>query len=195
MKRIIGLLLCLCTVLGVCFALTSCLPKVEVTYDENGIGYAKNDNSIVLGVKFDASGDSAEVTIPDEYNGTAVTSISGPTWPAFDCIPYGNDIIPYEGKIFDVDEELTFTLIFNIGKNLQRVFGVQGGDFYRETEDGHLIYYHVHYYYNCSDENETYFSKDGYLYDKIAYNGYYVDGVYYENKKPVYGIYGFHNDN
>ena len=192
MKRIIGLLLCLCTIFSLCLALTSCFPERAVTYDEYGVGYDCYGD--ILSIKFDASGESAEVTIPDEHDGKLVTHISA-TDIGCKYIACCDDVVKeYRGIYDDVDETRVFALTLNIGKNINRVDTYCGGDFYKRTDDGRLIYYKVYFYWNCSENNEKYFSENGYLYDRIECNGYYVDGVHYEYKEPARGSY-LHREN
>jgi|GEM_PF-1134187 len=173
MKKIIGVLLLLCIV----FSVVSCRPEPKITYDENGVGYGiangkYRHRTTVYGLKFDVSGESAEITIPDEYNGAPV-SLFGDDEHNMKYIAYGDGVVSkycYVPK--DADETLTYKLTLNIGKNItiMHVFH-RGSDnyFFKRSEDGKLILYRIQIYWNCSEDSEKYVSKNGLLYYRWNY--------------------------
>jgi len=148
--------------------LTSCSPEFNGPYDEYGVGY--DEYGEVAAIRFDASGESAEVTIPDEHDGKPVTDLSS---NIFGCryIAYGDDIVnSYRGIYDDVDETRVFALTLNIGKNVcTNVSDCTYREFFKRDKDGRLINYKVNIYVNCSEENEIFISEDGILYCRSEY--------------------------
>lgn len=129
--------------------------------------------------------DGIQITIPDEYNGIPITQLGGKN--SIDkadsfSIHISNHFLnvpedsPYYGvtytdpdnaKITDtyVVEDLVFVL--NIGKNINKI-ELAVFDYYYPSfdETGSLVFYHPVVYVVCSEQNDTFFSKDGVLYDK-----------------------------
>ena len=68
MKKTIVKLICFAVLAAVAMSLAACRPEPKVTYDENGVGYGElNKRTNVYSLKFDASGESARITISNEY--------------------------------------------------------------------------------------------------------------------------------
>jgi hypothetical protein len=124
-----------------------------------------------------------EITIPDDYNGIPIKRIGG-----FSGIgapsPFRIDLSQVymnapEGSEFDMiwrypDDELSVAytienVVFqlNIGKNIEEIDFVFMDDYYPHiNEDGTVTFYHPVVYITCSEENTTFYSKDGKLYYK-----------------------------
>lgn len=124
-----------------------------------------------------------EITIPDDYNGIPIKRVGG-----FSGIgapsPFGIDLSQLymnapEGSEFDMiwrypDDELSVAytienVVFqlNIGKNIEEIDFVFMDDYYPHiNEDGTVTFYHPVVYITCSEENTTFYSKDGKLYYK-----------------------------
>ena len=119
MKKTIGIVLLLFMI----FSVAACRFEPKVTYDENGVGYGVGygkyrKSIIVYGLKFDVSGESAEITIPDEYNGATV-SLFGDNEHNCRFIAYGDGVVDkYRVIPEDADETLTYKLTVNIGKSI-----------------------------------------------------------------------------
>jgi hypothetical protein len=124
-----------------------------------------------------------EITIPDDYNGIPIKRVGG-----FSGIgapsPFSIDLSQVymnapEGSEFDMiwrypDDELSVAytienVVFqlNIGKNIEEIDFVFMDDYYPHiNEDGSITFYHPVVYITCSEENTTFYSKDGKLYYK-----------------------------
>ena len=172
MKKTIGIVLLLCIV----FSVASCRPEPKITYDENGIGFGGGkgvywNTIIVYGLKFDASGESAEITIPEEYNGAPV-SLFGDDEHNMKYIAYGDGVVDkLRWNPEDADETRVFELTLDIGKIVDISLSTFTMDtyFFKRSEDGKLILYKIHIHWICSEENEIYVSENGYLYKKWNY--------------------------
>ena len=147
MKKTIGIVLLLFMI----FSVTACRPEPKVTYDENGIGFGGGkgvywNTIIVYGLKFDASGESAEITIPEEYNGKPVLLIGD---NHNDCrfVAYGDGVVDkLRWNPEDADETRVFELTLDIGKIVDICFSSNGPNtyFFKRSEDGKLILYKIH---------------------------------------------------
>ena len=124
-----------------------------------------------------------EITIPDDYNGIPIKRVGG-----FSGIgapsPFRIDLSQVymnapEGSEFDMiwrypDDELSVAytienvvLQLHIGKNIEESDFVIMDDYYPPIdEDGTVTFYHPVVYITCSEENTTFYSKDGKLYYK-----------------------------
>lgn len=124
-----------------------------------------------------------EITIPDDYNGIPIKRVGG-----FSGIgapsPFRIDLSQVymnapEGSEFDMiwrypDDELSVAytienVVFqlHIGKNIEEIDFVFMDDYYPHIdEDGTVTFYHPVVYITCSEENTTFYSKDGKLYYK-----------------------------
>jgi hypothetical protein len=144
--------------------------------ENNGLIYYVHplkNTCFVSGWVWDGDEKNTIVTIPDTYRGKRVTQLSGhighggglrfelrPPDSFYDVtVSYG---CPMESP-YSISE-LDFTL--NIGKNITEYPIWSAQCYYKKTgEDGeNNIYYHVYTYVNCSEENPTFYSKDGRLY-------------------------------
>lgn len=134
--------------------------------------------------------DSLIITIPDTYDGYKVTKLGGYVGkgcPAPFTINFGkqangsivsgssvsednNFLKVVKDAEFGVDvpynvKEIKFTL--NIGKYIDKIYSVHPSDYFPHcNEDGSVTYYNAVMYVKCSDENKSFYSKDGRLYDK-----------------------------
>mgnify|MGYP003571356139 CR=1 FL=1 len=178
MKRIIGLLLCLCTIFSLCLALTSCLRRSAedrekmVRYDENGIGYIKvgrrdengkfldyNDFCVVR-MPVDISEDHCEIEIPERY-----TSMSlDPNFPCEWKI-VGEGFISYESTESSENTPI-FTIYIHISKQMTNIRLPNDKILYKKLENGEYEKYIIKLYFYCDEENKVYYSEDGVLYYK-----------------------------
>ena len=177
MKRIIGLLLCLCTIFSLCFALTSCLRRSAedrekmVRYDENGVGYLgaarydENGNVLdrngrcVVRLPVNLSEDSCEIYLSEQY-----TEMSRS--PDFKC----------EWKIIGdgyLDTGVTFTentpvftVYIHISKQMNCIDLPNRTVFYKKNENGEYIKHILRPYFYCDENNKEYYSDNGILYHK-----------------------------
>lgn len=176
MKRIISLLLCLCTIFSLCFALTSCfhfsptgLMIRGTKFDENGFGVYGNELTVI---PYDATGDEDEVFIPETVNGCEIR-ILGPM-----CKPCGENIIGGDvfGKDLTIDveeryvdeiiDERTFYLTLVVGDKIAGVSGLRGRVFYKQVSENEYIKYNVKIIWECSENNPNFYSDAGHLYSK-----------------------------
>ena len=125
-----------------------------------------------------------EITIPDDYNGIPIKRIGG-----FSGIgapsPFGIDLSQLymnapEGSryqsifadhpdLFNIADEYTVEEVvfqLHIGKNIEVVDFIMNDYYPHINEDGSIIFYHPVVYITCSEENTTFYSKDGKLYYK-----------------------------
>lgn len=149
------------------FLLTSCndSPKANY-YDDNGIGYC---NGSVLSIPFDASGESAEVTILDEYEQDRQYKVS--TWFRAKFYPKDPEVKIYFRDDMELNnktliDERAFELTVNVGKNLTSGDFLKNNIFYKEVGDDSYVKYKIRIIWNVSPENEAFYSKDGELFYK-----------------------------
>lgn len=152
----------------------------------NGFGIDVNKLSnccFVSGYTCTEYTEGMEITIPDDYNGIPIKRVGG-----FSGIgapsPFRIDLSQVymnapEGSEFDMiwrypDDELSVAytienVVFqlHIGKNIEEIDFVFMDDYYPHIdEDGTVTFYHPVVYITCSEENTTFYSKDGKLYYK-----------------------------
>ena len=152
----------------------------------NGFGIDVNKLSnccFVSGYTCTEYTEGMEITIPDDYNGIPIKRVGG-----FSGIgapsPFRIDLSQVymnapEGSEFDMiwrypDDELSVAytienVVFqlHIGKNIEEIDFVFMDDYYPHiAEDGTVTFYHPVVYITCSEENTTFYSKDGKLYYK-----------------------------
>jgi hypothetical protein len=124
-----------------------------------------------------------EITIPDDYNGIPIKRVGGFSGTGAPS-PFRIDLSQVymnapEGSEFDMiwrypDDELSVAytienVVFqlHIGKNIEEIDFVFMDDYYPHIdEDGTVTFYHPVVYITCSEENTTFYSKDGKLYYK-----------------------------
>ena len=124
-----------------------------------------------------------EITIPDDYNGIPIKRVGGFSGIGVPS-PFRIDLSQVymnapEGSEFDMiwrypDDELSVAytienVVFqlHIGKNIEEIDFVFMDDYYPHIdEDGTVTFYHPVVYITCSEENTTFYSKDGKLYYK-----------------------------
>ena len=170
MKKVIIKLICFAVLAAVALSLVGCLDNDSPTYyDENGIGYR---SKCVIVIPFDASGESAEITIIDEYKmGDKTIEVLYTIYDnrgITELIPQcENAKVSNNPEVFTdktMIEEKTFDLYFHIGKNLMDM-GIQDKVFYKETEGGY-IKYNINKIWDVSPENKYFYSENGKLYYK-----------------------------
>lgn len=178
MKRIIGLLLCLCTIFSLCLALTSCRRRSAedrekmVRYDENGIGYIKvgrrdengkfldyNDFCVVR-MPVNISEDHCEIEIPERYTSMSLD-------PDFPCEwkIVGEGFISYESTESS-EKTPIFTIYIHISKQMTNIRLPNDKILYKKLENGEYEKYIIKLYFYCDEENKVYYSEDGVLYHK-----------------------------
>ena len=125
------------------------------------------------------SAETLTIDIPDEYKGTPVTALGGyigtgvPT--PFTVVPSTNSQLELDHADFVVlsqleddtvinYEEIYFTV--NIGKNLKEINSVIRRNIPIRMPDGTVTVYEIDYRFNCSEENRTFYSRDGILYNR-----------------------------
>ncbi|MBR6050209.1 MAG: hypothetical protein IKP68_03275 [Clostridia bacterium] len=183
-------------------------------YDENGIAYQYGYACIV---PFDASGESAEVTILDEYEiydtklkktlHYDVTSAGSRFSPSLLYIePKSETFAVYKvssevAKEKTIIDERKFDLYINVGKNMTSIYynnkrkDEYCSIFYKEIEDGKLIRYNVNIMWNISPENKVLFSENGRIFLKNK-NRYLDDNYLFENMgKLTYVTVGRFDEN
>ena len=124
-----------------------------------------------------------EITIPDDYNGIPIKRVGGFSGIGVPS-PFRIDLSQVymnapEGSELDMiwsypDDELSVAytienVVFqlHIGKNIEEIDFVFMDDYYPHIdEDGTVTFYHPVVYITCSEENTTFYSKDGKLYYK-----------------------------
>lgn len=125
------------------------------------------------------SAETLTIDVPDEYKGTPVTALGGyigtgvPT--PFTVVPSTNSQLELDHADFVVlsqleddtvinYEEIYFTV--NIGKNLKEINSVIRRNIPIRMPDGTVTVYEIDYRFNCSEENRTFYSRDGILYNR-----------------------------
>lgn len=172
MKKAIIKLISFAVLAAAVLSLAACRPEPKVTYDENGVGYGESKKwSNVYGLKFDASEESAKITISNEYNGKPVLCI-GDEHHNCRFIAYGDGVVDnLRLKSEDADETRIFELTLDIGKIIDISLSTFTMDtyFFKRSEDGKLILYKIHIYWICSEDNKRYIAENGYLYYRSKY--------------------------
>ena len=203
MKKFLTIIILIC----VCFSLSGCFfEEISLLYSDleynDGFLIAVNESAKCCFVgHYDCTEyvESAEITIPDEYNGMPIKRIGGyygrgvPTPFAISLssddymnAPEGSkyDAVFSNIESFDISEdytvkEIVFTL--NIGKNIDTVEFVDGDSYFPHINDDESItFYHPVVWINCSEENKFFYSKDGKLYNKST-NSLISDFAYSES--------------
>ena len=119
------------------------------------------------------------IDVPDEYKGTPVTALGGyigtgvPT--PFTVVPSTNSQLELAHADFvmlsqlEDDTVINYEKLFftvNIGKNLNNIVLVSRGSIPIRMPDGTVTVYEIDYRFNCSEENRTFYSRDGILYNR-----------------------------
>ena len=155
-------------------------PFNKNNYYEDGVWLSYNSLShkaYVGAFLWDGDENNMEFTVPDTYGGYKITTLGGASGKSH---PFGVELpSEYKGKraLASCQElpgnatsentfELTFTICF--GKNIDTLLE-QLSRYEKFGEAGSEVadtFYVINYYYICSEENETFYSKDGVLYLK-----------------------------
>ena len=124
------------------------------------------------------------ITIPDDYNGIPIKRIGGfvgtgvPSPFEIDLFEiyvnapedsdYYTTYIDHPDNFNIVDEYTVEEVVFqlHIGKNIEVVDFITNDYYPHINEDGSITFYHPIVYITCSEENTTFYSKDGKLYYK-----------------------------
>lgn len=120
---------------------------------------------------WDGTQEGTVLTIPEEYDGHKITDIGAET---LSC-PFGVDFpdeldgaifysLSSDGKEILRTESVTFTII--LSKNISVLDSCLSYSQNYETESGALIVYEIYFYFECSDENQTFYADGGVLYNK-----------------------------
>ncbi len=177
MRKTIIKTICFVLLIATTLSLSSCFWQIEnyenaIQYDENGIGFIKKgrydengrfvDDDIIAIVRLpvDISGDSCEIFLPEKY-----TQID--TSPYYICEWYviGDGYIKnYNGG--NAENIPVFMVNIHIGKNFDWIELPQNCFLYKKQDDGKYKTYIISPYFNCSEENEVFYSEDGILYYK-----------------------------
>lgn len=140
--------------------------------------------------RYDWDGDESkmEITVPDTYEKYKITSLGGVS--SSKPLIFGPET-PHElnGMVYDgsydklpeeANSENTVALNFTVhlGKYIDSLYGRHNRyeRFKSKSDEIDYIFYIFNYYYVCSEENETFYSKDGVLYlksndEKATYEG------------------------
>lgn len=190
MKKYISLCVAIC--LSFLFSGCDLFLDSSVNYNESGsvnglyIAINRKANCCFVG-QYDCSEytENAEIIIPDEYDGVPVTKIGGyygvgvpspfriELGDAYMNAPSDSDFYGvFSGNLesYGIEEEysveeLVFTL--RIGKNISEIEFVSMGEYYPHiNDDGSITFYHPVVNVVCSEENKSFYSKDGKLYNK-----------------------------
>ncbi|MDE7076192.1 MAG: hypothetical protein K2O62_02595 [Clostridia bacterium] len=127
---------------------------------------------------WDGDESKMEITVPDTYEDYKITSLGGVT--SSKPLVFGPEY-PRElnGKVsgcsyFELPEEansentVELTVTVHIGKYIENLYDRQWRyvEYTSEEDYNDRIFYVFNYYYICSEENKTFYSKDGVLYLK-----------------------------
>ncbi len=118
-----------------------------------------------------------EITIPDEYDNKPVKRIGGYVGrgvPVPFCINMSNMYNSSDEAYYFVEttvDEAKCTVVdlpfvLNLGKNIDTIVYVENRYYPNIEQDGSVVYYHPVVSINCSEENETFCSENGRLYNK-----------------------------
>lgn len=122
-----------------------------------------NDEAFVSVYYWDGDLDNTVVDIPEEYDGYIITRLGG---------VYGSGapdaflIYAEEYDIYQEDEvegeaiEIEFEI--NLTKNIKEIKRIDLFDYFIKDD----VIYHLTYSFNCPEDNEVFYSKDGKLYYK-----------------------------
>lgn len=177
--------------ISILIGLCSCYVSWETAGYVDGLWTCYNTSTkkaCVGNYKWDGDESKMEITVPDTYEKYKITSLGGAT--STKGILFG-PIIPrelngrvYDGSFFQLPEEansentvmLNFTV--HLGKYIDTLFNRlwRYEKYTAENNYDDYVYYVYKYYYICSEENETFYSKDGVLYlksndEKATYEG------------------------
>lgn len=123
-----------------------------------------NDEAYVADYIWDGDLDNTVLNIPEEYDGYIITSLGGfhgsgaPDAFLIWCEEY--DIYQedeVEGEAIEIEFEI------NLNKNIKEIKKIDLFEYWIKDD----VIYHLTYYFNCPEDNEVFYSKDGKLYYKI----------------------------
>lgn len=134
--------------------------------------------SFVGAYEWDGREDTKTISIPNEWDEIPVTQIGGyygTGVPTPFCIIFPNDYWNGDGIYgehpdkFDISEpytieDIVFTL--QIGKNISKVENVSSGYYPLSNADGSITFFHPVVHVVCSEDNKTFYSSNGKLYDR-----------------------------
>lgn len=149
----------------------------------DGISYCKkkdnNSEAVAIGSWWDGETTEIVYEIPDSFEGRSVVWL-GDKFSGF-VIHQPSEYVAYDSKdgkihqrykddpIADVNDgslEITdITITFKLGKNISYI-GTAGPDYLALMKGDDLSVYRVHFFFEVSDNNPTYYSRDGVLYLK-----------------------------
>ena len=148
----------------------------ETKINNLDVYYSKVTRSCLAGCfEWDGNTENMTITVPDEYEGMKIKSLGGfvgmgtPTLffimvPEY-LHPEVVSCTEYEDCIGTVSEyTVTYSFTVNLGKNIKNFEKFTYKDYYMDANDN--VVYIVETKYECSQENNWAYSKDGKLYDK-----------------------------
>ena len=183
MKRFISVFL----IISVLFSLVGCSQLYSEAVTVDGLDFYVNQSQnrcFVGSFTYDPSNPVTEIVIPDYYDGVPVTQIGGYYGfgaPVAFMIVSASAVAPadedsgystvleealdkYDTSLTPSVVDINFTL--HIGKNVEVIEEVYINDFWHVNDDGSMICFHPILKISCSEENETFYSKNGKLYFK-----------------------------
>ena len=180
-KRIAGILAMVCLMAG----LAGCHVYDGETKEYGDFTLKFNsgkDYAMVYSWNWDGDPDNTVIEIPDKYEGKVkIDALGGPLGTnapmgsfqiETDCDLKFKGTDPEKYKDVEVSfDEVVFTL--EIGENISKIHMNHNDrdDFQPnwvpiEQEDGSVIFYRVYFEVECDDDNKTFYSEDGVLYQK-----------------------------
>lgn len=177
---------------SILFGLCSCYVSWETAGFVDGLWTCYNTltkKACVGNYDWDGDESKMEITVPDTYEKYKITSLGGAT--STKGIFFGVEMpLEYKGKkVFASCEELpdtatsenivTLNFTVHLGKYVDTLYSrfpkyMKFGE--KDDNEKNYTYYMYKFYYVCSEENETFYSKDGVLYlksndEKATYEG------------------------
>lgn len=163
--------------LGLC----SCFVYWETAGYVNGLWTCYNTSTkkaYVGHYNWDGDENKMEIAVPDTYEDYKITSLGGVS--SSKPLVFGPEYLrEFNGRLSgcfyselpeDANAENTVELTFtvHIGKYIESLYARQWRyvEYTSEEDDNDRIFYVFNYYYICSEENQTFYSKDGVLYLK-----------------------------
>lgn len=136
--------------------------------------FSLEDHYSILFMNLDCSSDILQITVPDEHDGVIINCI-GEAASRNEFFFNITGIDNCETNWYSESEAEDIVIIINIGKNLQYVSDIISGTISKKNSDGTKTDYRIRYYFNCSEENECFYSYNGRLYTRSGRNPVYPD--------------------
>ncbi len=206
MKSLIRRIFCFIGSILILFSLSSCTAYESMEDYESGIvfGYSKLKNDCFAGPIIYTKNGTTEITVPNTFNGAPVTKLGGYTgtgYPTPFFVNCDEFYFPegYHNEYSTDDETLNYIIDENTILEIENiVFRIKLPDTleeivntelktvaYAEKNDGDIKTLKVFrpvYYFEISENNDTFYTKDGKLYyketDELFSNCIYESGDY-----------------